>query len=110
MNPLPSAIDDQKISINARKVVDRLQKHGYQAYLVGGCIRDLFLGKSPKDFDVATDAHPEEVNELFRNSRIIGKRFRIVHVRFGREVVEVTTFRGPHEDRRQRRRPGDRLS
>jgi len=99
MNPPILVIDDQKININARKVLGRLQEFGYQAYLVGGCIRDLYLGKSPKDFDVATDAHPEEVNELFRNSRIIGKRFRIVHVRFGRDIIEVTTFRGPHEDR-----------
>jgi poly(A) polymerase len=93
-----STIDSDKISINALKVISRLQEHGYKAYLVGGCIRDLLLGKSPKDFDVSTDAHPEEVRELFRNSRIIGRRFRIVHVRFGREIVEVTTFRGPHED------------
>ncbi len=98
MNTPLSNIDSDKISTNALKVVKRLQDHGYQAYLVGGCIRDLLLGKSPKDFDVATDAHPEEVRDLFRNSRIVGKRFRIVHVRFGREIVEVTTFRGPHDE------------
>ncbi len=98
MNLSPGSFEDQKISVNAIKVVNRLIEHGYEAYLVGGCIRDLLLGKSPKDFDVATDAHPEEVRDLFRNSRVVGKRFRIVHVRFGREVVEVTTFRGPHED------------
>ncbi len=98
MNSTLSNIDQSRISVNALKVVARLAEHGYQAYLVGGCIRDLLLGKTPKDFDVATDAHPEEVSDLFRNSRIIGKRFRIVHVRFGREIVEVTTFRGPHDD------------
>lgn len=96
-NPL-SSIDPNKISTSALKVVKRLQEHGYQAYLVGGCIRDLLLGKAPKDFDVSTDAHPEEVRDLFRNSRIIGKRFRIVHVRYGPEIVEVTTFRGPHDE------------
>ncbi|MBO6658383.1 MAG: polynucleotide adenylyltransferase PcnB [Pseudomonadales bacterium] len=98
MNTPLSNIDTDKISTNALKVVKRLQDKGYQAYLVGGCIRDLLVGKSPKDFDVATDAHPEEVRDLFRNSRIVGKRFRIVHVRFGREIVEVTTFRGPHDE------------
>ena len=97
MNAL-SSIEESAISINASKVVSRLQDNGFQAYLVGGCIRDLLLGRAPKDFDIATDAHPEEVRELFRNSRIIGKRFRIVHVRFGREIIEVTTFRGPHAE------------
>ena len=97
MNSL-SPIEESAISTNASKVISRLQDHGFQAYLVGGCIRDLLLCKTPKDFDIATDAHPEEVRELFRNSRIIGKRFRIVHVRFGREIIEVTTFRGPHVD------------
>ncbi len=77
--------------------MSRLRKQGFQAYLVGGAVRDLLLGGHPKDFDVATDATPEAVNDLFRNSRIIGRRFRIVHVRFGREIIEVTTFRGHHE-------------
>lgn len=75
----------------------RLRGSDYQAYLVGGAVRDLLLGGHPKDFDVATDATPEQVHELFRNSRIIGRRFRIVHVRFGREIIEVTTFRGHHD-------------
>lgn len=86
----------ENISPNALKVVNRLATSGYQAWLVGGCVRDLLLGKKPKDFDVATDAHPEDVRALFRNSRLIGKRFQIVHVRFGREIVEVATFRAPH--------------
>jgi poly(A) polymerase len=76
------------------KVVHRLDEAGYQAHLVGGCVRDLLLGKNPKDFDVATDATPEQVKSLFRNSRIVGRRFRIAHVIFGREVIEVATFRG----------------
>ena len=97
MNYLGS-IEESAISVNANKVISRLQENGFQAYLVGGCIRDLLLRKTPKDFDIATDAKPEEVRELFRNSLIIGKRFRIVHVRFGREIIEVTTFRGPHAD------------
>ncbi|MFD2191990.1 polynucleotide adenylyltransferase PcnB [Pistricoccus aurantiacus] len=82
----------------ALKVLYRLKDGGFEAYLVGGCIRDALLGKTPKDFDVATDATPDQVRELFRNSRIIGRRFRIVHVRFGREVIEVTTFRGRPSD------------
>ncbi|GGX85401.1 poly(A) polymerase I [Litchfieldella qijiaojingensis] len=82
----------------ALKVLYRLHNAGFEAYLVGGCIRDSLLGKAPKDFDVATNATPEQLRDLFRNSRIIGRRFRIVHVRFGREVIEVTTFRGKPGD------------
>jgi poly(A) polymerase len=83
------------ISKNALKVLYRLKDAGYQAFLVGGSVRDLLLGKHPKDFDVATDAHPEHVRALFGNSRLIGRRFRLAHVRFGREIIEVATFRGP---------------
>lgn len=86
------------ISDGALKVIHRLNQSGHEAYLVGGGVRDILLGGEPKDFDVATDATPEQVRGLFRNSRIIGRRFRIVHVRFGREVIEVTTFRGSHDD------------
>ena len=82
------------VSANALKVVERLQGAGFQAYLVGGCIRDLLLDVRPKDFDVATSATPEEIRELFRNARLIGRRFRLAHVRFGREIIEVATFRG----------------
>lgn len=86
----------KKISPGARKVVEQLTSDGYEAYLVGGCVRDLMMGLKPKDFDVATDATPEQVNQLFRRSRIIGRRFQIVHVRMGSEVIEVTTFRAHH--------------
>ncbi|WP_336367335.1 polynucleotide adenylyltransferase PcnB [Marinobacter sp. C2H3] len=86
------------ISEPAKKVLHRLNKAGYEAYLVGGGVRDILLGTQPKDFDIATDATPEEVHDLFRNSRLIGRRFRIVHVVFGREVIEVTTFRGNASD------------
>ena len=70
-----------------------LHKAGYQAYLVGGGVRDLLLGREPKDFDVATNAHPEEIRQVFRSCRLIGRRFRLAHVRFGREIIEVATFR-----------------
>lgn len=91
-------VSRQHFSDAALKVLYRLHNAGHQAFLVGGCIRDSLLGRMPKDFDVATDATPEQIRELFRNSRIIGRRFRIVHVRFGREVIEVTTFRGKPGD------------
>lgn len=82
---------------NALKVAYRLQDAGFEGYLVGGCIRDLLLKKKPKDFDVATDAHPEEAAELFRRARLIGRRFKLVHVRFGRDLIEVATFRASHD-------------
>jgi len=83
----------EQISYGALKVTDGLQDAGYQAFVVGGAVRDLLLDRIPKDFDVATDATPEEVRRVFRRSRIIGRRFRLVHVMFGEEVVEVSTFR-----------------
>ena len=101
-------VSRKNISDNALKVMSRLNSQGFQAFLVGGAVRDLLLGGHPKDFDVATDATPEEVHELFRNSRIIGRRFRIVHVRFGREIIEVTTFRGPHDANEDERKPASR--
>jgi len=81
-------------------VLYRLNKAGYQAFLVGGCVRDALIGLHPKDFDVATDATPEEVRELFSNCRLIGRRFRLAHVRFGREIIETATFRAAanHKD------------
>jgi poly(A) polymerase len=91
-------ISRRDISPNALKVMNRLNQANFEGYLVGGGVRDLLLEGSPKDFDVATDATPEQVKALFRNSRIIGRRFKIVHVRFGREIIEVTTFRGQNSD------------
>lgn len=92
-------ISRRQLSENALKVLYRLNNAGYQAYLVGGCVRDSMLGAHPKDFDVATNATPEQVNQLFRNSRLIGRRFKLVHVLFGREVIEVATFRtSPKEE------------
>ncbi len=89
-------IERKLLSSAAVKTTDGLQKAGFEAYIVGGAVRDLILGKRPKDFDVATNATPEEVNRVFRRSRIIGRRFRLVHVMFGDETVEVSTFRGSH--------------
>jgi len=87
------ALSPQMISRDARKVVQILQEHGFEAYVVGGSVRDLLLGLKPKDFDVATNAKPAEIKPLFRRARIIGRRFQIVHVQFSREPIEVTTFR-----------------
>ena len=99
----PVDLDDGRVDSDAAKVVRRLARHGHEAYLVGGCVRDLLLGRSPKDFDVATSARPDDVRRLFRNSRIIGRRFRLVHVLFGgAKVIETATFRRnpqPHEER-----------
>lgn len=88
-------VSRSNISDNALKVLYRLHNAGYQALLVGGGVRDTLLSMHPKDFDVATDATPEQVNKLFRNSRLIGRRFKLVHVMFGRDVIEVATFRAP---------------
>jgi poly(A) polymerase len=100
-------ISRSNVSENALKVLYRLKNAGFGAFLVGGGVRDLLLGKHPKDFDIVTDAHPEQIKDLFRNARLIGRRFRLAHVRFGRDVVEVATFRaavtgngnGEHDDR-----------
>ena len=86
-------IDPALISRNAVRVTDTLQQAGHRAFIVGGAVRDLLLGVAPKDFDVATDATPEEVQRLFRRARLIGRRFTIVHVQFGQEIIEVSTFR-----------------
>jgi poly(A) polymerase len=90
-------ISRRDISQAALKIMKQLQEAGFSAYLVGGGVRDLLLGGHPKDFDVATDARPEQIKRLFRSARIIGRRFQIVHVRMGREMIEVTTFRGHHD-------------
>ena len=86
-------VSRKEISDSALKVLYRLHKAGYQAFLVGGGVRDALLGLHPKDFDIATDATPDEVRALFSNCRLIGRRFRLAHVRFGREIIEVATFR-----------------
>jgi len=98
-------ISRKDISENALKVLYRLNKAGYEAYLVGGGVRDLLLGKKPKDFDVTTNATPDQVRKLFRNCRLVGRRFRLAHVMFGPEIIEVATFRGHHEDQ-----PADRTT
>jgi poly(A) polymerase len=86
-------ISRSMIAGSALKVLYRLKDGGYQAFLVGGCVRDLLIGIEPKDFDVATDARPEEIRRLFRNCRLIGRRFRLAHIRFGQQIIEVATFR-----------------
>lgn len=86
-------IAPELIDADADKVVRRLARHGFQAYLVGGCVRDLLLDRAPKDFDVSTSATPKEIKQLFRNCRIIGRRFRLAHVFFGAKIIETSTFR-----------------
>ena len=88
-------IPGDAIDVDAAKVVRRLVRHGHEAYLVGGCVRDLLLEREPKDFDVATSATPPEIKKLFRNSRIIGRRFRLAHIFFGKKIIETSTFRAP---------------
>lgn len=89
----------REISPHSIDIVDSLRDNGFEAYIVGGCIRDFLLGRTPKDFDVATNAEPQTVVKLFKRSRIVGRRFQIVHVRNGRDLVEVTTFRAHHDTR-----------
>jgi poly(A) polymerase len=91
-------VSRKDISSSALRVLYRLREAGYGAYLVGGAVRDILVGGHPKDFDVATDATPEQVKALFRNCRLIGRRFRLAHVVFGREIIEVATFRSNADD------------
>ncbi|MEK7992060.1 MAG: polynucleotide adenylyltransferase PcnB [Thiotrichaceae bacterium] len=93
-------VSRKQISKNALKVLYKLNQAGYEAYLVGGCVRDILLDKQPKDFDVVTNAHPDEVNALFRNCRLIGRRFVLAHIHFGREIIEVATFRAQHDSKK----------
>src|SRR3954465_5581839 len=86
-------ISRSQVDADALKVLYRLHQNGYVAYLVGGSVRDLLLGRHPKDFDIGTSAHPYQVKRLFRNCWIIGRRFRLAHVRFGPKTIEVATFR-----------------
>lgn len=90
---IPKAIPIERIDSDAVKVVQRLRRYNHIAYLVGGCVRDLLLGGKPKDFDVVTSATPPEIKRLFRNCRIIGRRFRLAHVFFGPKIIETSTFR-----------------
>ena len=91
-------ISRRDISPNALRVLYKLREGGFESYLVGGAVRDLLLGGHPKDFDVATSAHPDQVKQLFRNCRLIGRRFRLAHVHYGQEIIEVATFRGTADD------------
>ncbi|MES2536599.1 MAG: polynucleotide adenylyltransferase PcnB [Pseudomonadota bacterium] len=98
LGPQEHGIDPKLVSSNAIRVTQSLQEAGFKALLVGGAVRDLLLGIKPKDFDIATNATPEQVKRLFRRAFIIGKRFQIVHVMFGQDLLEVTTFRGTSQD------------
>ncbi|MGD9500210.1 MAG: polynucleotide adenylyltransferase PcnB [Halothiobacillus sp.] len=106
ISPDTHGLVTSQISDQALNVLQRLHDQGYAAYLVGGCVRDLLRGMRPKDFDVVTDAKPEQVKSLFRHARIIGRRFRIVHVIFGHDMIEVTTFRGGDEESVSRSQEG----
>src|ERR1043165_4644585 len=86
-------ISRRDVDPDALKVLYRLHEHEYIAYLVGGSVRDLLLGRRPKDFDIGTSAHPHQIKKLFRNCWIIGRRFRLAHVKFGTKTIEVATFR-----------------
>ena len=86
-------VSRRQMDADALRVLYRLMRSGFTAYLVGGGVRDLLLGREPKDFDVATDAHPRQIRKLFHNAFLIGRRFRLVHIRFGDKVIEVSTFR-----------------
>ena len=92
------------VSPAAVSIIRTLQGSGFQAEMVGGCVRDLLLGWSPKDFDVVTNATPDQIKKLFRRARVIGRRFQLVHVRIGREVIEVSTYRGSDTGRQEQRR------
>ena len=85
-------IDSSMVDRSAVTVIRRLTDAGYESYLVGGAVRDMILGRRPKDFDIATAASPRQVHKLFYNSRIIGRRFRLVHITFGKQIIEVSTF------------------
>lgn len=99
-------VSRKDISDNALKVLYRLSKAGYEAFLVGGGVRDILLGFHPKDFDITTNATPEEIRKLFRNSRIIGRRFKLVHIMFGRDIIEVATFRAHCDNKIEQAREG----
>ncbi|WP_029410377.1 polynucleotide adenylyltransferase PcnB [Treponema pedis] len=91
------SIERKKVDAEAVKIIQRLNSQGFEAYIVGGAVRDMLIGKTPKDFDIATSAEPSKIRRIFRNSRIIGKRFRLVHVFFGEKIYEVCTFRSTED-------------
>src|SRR5438874_12865486 len=91
-------IDPNSIDPDAAKVIQRLRRYDHAAYLVGGCVRDLMLGRKPKDFDVVTSATPNDIRRLFKNCRIIGRRFRLAHIFFGPKIIETSTFRANPRD------------
>mgnify|MGYP005722003823 FL=1 len=94
------ALTPDMMSADALKVVKTLQRAGFEAYIVGGGVRDQLLDLKPKDFDVATNAEPDQVKPLFRRARVIGRRFQIVHVQYSREIIEVTTFRSNQQSQK----------
>src|SRR5436309_15544986 len=100
-------ISRRDVDPDALKVLYRLHEHNYTAYLVGGSVRDLLLGRRPKDFDIGTSAHPHQVKKLFRNCWIIGRRFRLAHVKFGPKPIEVATFRREVDPSELPADPGD---
>ncbi len=102
-----NGIQLRDVDQDALRVLSRLQRNGFEAYLVGGCVRDLLLGRKPKDFDLATAAHPRQIKRLFRNGRIIGRRFRLVHVVYGLHVVETATFRADPAAQENQENDGD---
>ncbi|WP_243389198.1 polynucleotide adenylyltransferase PcnB [Conservatibacter flavescens] len=92
-------VSPRLISKHALTVVEKLHRHGYEAYVVGGCLRDILLGKKPKDFDIATNARPDQIQNIFqRQCRLVGRRFRLAHIMFGRDIIEVATFRANHDE------------
>lgn len=98
-----------RVHDNALKVLNRLDRSGFRGYLVGGSVRDHLLGRTPKDYDIATDARPNQIRKLFRNSRIIGRRFRLAHIYFREDILEVATFRRDPDPEDQRGAPGELL-
>ncbi|MBL8859486.1 MAG: polynucleotide adenylyltransferase PcnB [Planctomycetes bacterium] len=101
------SIPPEMLDPDALRVIARLEREGHQAYLVGGCVRDLLIGRTPKDFDVASDAHPRQIKRLFRNGRIIGRRFKLVHIQYGDHIIETATFRRDPEPRESENDTGD---
>jgi poly(A) polymerase len=95
------SISERQLDQDALRVISRLVRHGHEAYLVGGCVRDLLIGRRPKDFDVATSAHPRQIKRLFRNGRIIGRRFKLVHIHYASHIIETATFRSDPFEREE---------